>query len=96
MGNEAARAALVERVARAIYERCKRAFADDPATVSICGDFANDVFPPWEETNQEPYISDAIIALDIALEGAARVAEQTAPDALACNIAAAIRALVKP
>ncbi len=72
---------LRERVARAIYERCKKDFAEDPATVSIGDDFADDVFPPWDETNQEPYFADAAIAemrpaiRDEALEEAAKVAE---------------------
>lgn len=105
MAKQERRAALVERMARAIcQEKC--AFMGEPP----CWDseFANDPFPP--PACCEPRCDAlASAARDIALEEAARVAEATRDDgldkfakddyarlygrAMATDIAAAIRAL---
>ncbi|MEN6302274.1 MAG: hypothetical protein ABFD96_06075 [Armatimonadia bacterium] len=59
------RAALVEKVARNTYERCKARFAEDGTTAGIDDEFVEAVFPPWEEANQSDYLGDAESTIDL-------------------------------
>jgi hypothetical protein len=67
---------LVERVAQTLYEKTRTEFHNDPATVSCGPDFADDVFPPWDEVeNKERWYSDARSVVAIVLEEARKQAE---------------------
>lgn len=95
-------AELVEMVARQQYERCAARFADDPVTKGLDG-FAEQVFPPWDETRQDDWLEDAAAILTAitpvirreAIEEAAKHLEAWG-DIYGRNAAAAIRAYISP
>jgi hypothetical protein len=92
------RDALVEKMAIALYEKARLEFHADPATISCGVDFADDVFPPWEEMDaKEKWRSDVFAVLDIAMEEVARAAKEYQHPNMALynhqtGIAAALRA----